>query len=92
MGSAPIGETFAGSGSHTRILVANSNQSGPSSVAPTVAVIDPAKALRRQPALLGYISSGQLPREIAIEPDGKTALVTNDLAGQVQAIDLTTLP
>jgi DNA-binding beta-propeller fold protein YncE len=92
VGSAPIGETFAGSGSHTRILIANSNQSGPSTVAPTVAVVDPAKALRRQPALLGYIGTGQLPREFTIEPDGKSALVTNDLAGQLQAIDLTTLP
>jgi serine/threonine-protein kinase len=92
VGSAPIGETFAGSGSHTRILIANSNQSGPSTVAPTVAVVDPAKALRRQPALLGYIGTGQLPREFTIQPNGKTALVTNDLAGQLQAIDLTTLP
>jgi DNA-binding beta-propeller fold protein YncE len=92
VGSAPIGETFARSGSQTRILIANSNQSGPSSVAPTVAVVDPAKALRRQQALLGYISTGQLPRQFTIQPDGKTALVTNDLAGQLQAIDLTTLP
>ncbi len=92
VGSAPIGETFARSGSQTRILIADSNQSGPSAVAPTVAVVDPAKALRRQQALLGYISTGQLPRQFTIEPDGKTALVTNDLAGQVQAIDLTTLP
>ncbi len=92
VGSAPIGETFARSGSQTRILIADSNQSGPSAVAPTVAVVDPAKALRRQQALLGYISTGQLPRQFTIQPDGKTALVTNDLAGQVQAIDLTTLP
>jgi serine/threonine-protein kinase len=92
VGSAPIGETFARSGSQTRILIANSNQSGPSGVAPTVAVVDPAKALRRQQALLGYISTGQLPRQFTIQPDGKTALVTNDLAGQLQAIDLTTLP
>jgi DNA-binding beta-propeller fold protein YncE len=61
-------------------------------VAPTVAVVDPAQALRRKPALLGYVSTGQLPRQFTIQPGGKTALVTNDLAGQVQAIDLTTLP
>jgi serine/threonine-protein kinase len=92
VGSAPIGETFAGSGSRTRILIADSNQIGQSGVAPTVAVVDPARALRRQQALLGYISTGQLPRQFTIQPDGKTALVTNDLAGQLQAIDLATLP
>jgi serine/threonine-protein kinase len=92
VGSAPIGETFAGHGRRTRILIADSNQSGPSGVAPTVAVVDPAQALRRKPALLGYVSTGQLPRQFTIQPGGKTALVTNDLAGQVQAIDLTTLP
>jgi DNA-binding beta-propeller fold protein YncE len=92
VGSTPIGETFAGSGSRTRILVADSNQRGQSGVAPTVAVVDPAKALRRQQALLGYISTGQLPREFTIQPGGKTALVTNDLAGQLQAIDLANLP
>jgi DNA-binding beta-propeller fold protein YncE len=92
VGSTPIGETFAGRGSRTRILIADSNQRGQSGVAPTVAVVDPAKALRRQQALLGYIGTGQLPRQFTIQPDGKTALVTNDLAGQLQAIDLATLP
>jgi serine/threonine-protein kinase len=92
VGAAPIGETFAGSGSRTRILIADSNQGGQSGVAPTVAVVDPAKALHRQQALLGYISTGQLPRQFTIQPGGETALVTNDLAGQLQAIDLATLP
>jgi serine/threonine protein kinase/DNA-binding beta-propeller fold protein YncE len=92
VGSAPIGETFAGTGGRTRILIADSNQGGSSSVAPTVAVVDPAKALRRQQALLGYVGTGQLPRQFTVQPGGKTALVTNDLAGRVQAIDLTTLP
>ena len=92
VGAAPIGETFARSGSQTRILVADSNTQNQSGVAPTVAVVNPAKALRRQSALLGYVSTGQLPRQFTIQPGGKTALVTNDVAGQLQAIDLATLP
>jgi DNA-binding beta-propeller fold protein YncE len=43
-------------------------------------------------ALLGQISTGELPREFSVAPDGKTALVTNSNSGQVQAIDLSTLP
>jgi hypothetical protein len=57
-----------------------------------VAVIDPAKALRRVPSLLGYVSTGKLARQFTIEPGGKTALVTNTDSDQLQAIDLGTLP
>ena len=92
VGAAPIGETFARGGSQTRILVADSNLHNQSGVQPTVAVVDPAAALRRAHALLGYVGSGQLPRQFTIQPGGKTALVTNDNAGQLQAIDLATLP
>jgi DNA-binding beta-propeller fold protein YncE len=92
VGAAPIGETFARSGSQTRILVADSNVQKVSGVAPTVAVVDPAEALQRGPALLGYVSTGELPRQFTIQPSGQTALVTNDGSGQVQAIDLATLP
>jgi DNA-binding beta-propeller fold protein YncE len=91
VGAAPIGETFASVGGRTRILVADSNL-GVRSGTPSVAVIDPARALRRAPALLGYASTGQVPRQFTIEPDGKTALVTDNGSGQLQAIDLSTLP
>jgi serine/threonine protein kinase/DNA-binding beta-propeller fold protein YncE len=91
VGPAPIGETFARSGSRTRILVADSDLQHQGAKS-TVAVVDPAKALRRQPALVGYVSTGQLPRQFTIQPDGKTALVTNDGSGQLQAIDLATVP
>jgi DNA-binding beta-propeller fold protein YncE len=92
VGAAPIGVTFAGRGSRTRILVADSNLRQQPGVAPSVAVVDPARALRRAPALLGYVSTGRLPRQFTIQPDGKTALVTDNGAGQLQAIDLSTLP
>ena len=41
---------------------------------------------------LGQISTGLLAREFGLAPDGKIALVTNSNSGQVQAIDLSTLP
>ena len=88
-GAAPIGLALANGGS--RILVANSNvhnQQVPSGVA----VISTSAALSRGHALLGQVSAGSIPREISLEPDGKTALVTSNGSGQLQAIDLSTLP
>jgi serine/threonine-protein kinase len=92
VGTAPIGETFANVNGQTRILVADSNLNSVSGAVANVAVIDPAKALRRVPSLLGYVSTGKIPRQFTIQPGGKTALVTNTGSGQLQAIDLGTLP
>jgi serine/threonine protein kinase len=92
VGAGPIGETFATVNGQARILVADSNLNNQTGASANVAVIDPAKALRRAPALLGYVSTGTLPRQFTIEPDGRTALVTLNGSGQLQAIDLGTLP
>ena len=88
-GAAPIGLALANGG--RRILVANSNvhnQQVPSGVA----VISTSAALSRGHALLGQVSTGAIPREISLEPDGKTALATSNGSGQLQAIDLGSLP
>ena len=85
-GAAPIGLALANGGS--RILVANSNVHS-QQVPGGVAVISTSAALSRGHALLGQVSTGSIPREIGLEPDGKTALVTSNGSGQLQAIDLT---
>jgi hypothetical protein len=56
-----------------------------------VAVISTPAALSGGPALLGVVSAG-LGREFALAPDGKTALLTDNNAGPLQAIDFTSLP
>ena len=89
VGSSPIGLAMVRDGS--RILVANSNLNGKGD-GTSVSVVSTSAALAGGHALLGQISTGQLPREFGLAPDGKTALVTNSNSGQVQAIDLTTLP
>jgi DNA-binding beta-propeller fold protein YncE len=44
-------------------------------------------------ALQGFIPSGAVPRELAVVPGGKTLLVTNNTnSGQLQAVDLGSLP
>ncbi len=90
VGASPIGLAMVDGG--RRILVANSNLNGPRGLASTLSVISTQAALSRSPALLGQISTGSVPREFSVAPGGKTALVTNYGSGQVQAIDLATLP
>ena len=90
VGAAPIGLTMVDGG--RRILVANSNLNNQRGVATSLSVVSTSAALNRGRALLGQISTGLLPREFSVAPDGKTALVTNNGSGQVQAIDLSTLP
>ena len=58
VGTAPIGETFASVNGRIRILVADSNLNSVSGAVANVAVIDPARALRRVPSLQGYVSTG----------------------------------
>ena len=90
VGPGPIGLALVNGGS--RILVANSNLSGQHGVSTSISVISTSAALSRRPALMGQISTGLLPREFGLAPDGKSVLVANSGSGQVQAIDLSTLP
>jgi hypothetical protein len=49
-------------------------------------------ALVGRPALLGLIPAGAFPREMTVIPHTHTLLVTDYLAGQVQAVNLATVP
>jgi DNA-binding beta-propeller fold protein YncE len=87
VGQAPIGLTALPGG--RRILVANSglHQGHPA----TLAVIDAAAALARRRAFVGVIGAGGLPREFAVEPDGRTALITNSASHQLEAVNVSQL-
>jgi DNA-binding beta-propeller fold protein YncE len=87
VGQAPIGLTALSGGS--RILVANSGmrQGHPA----CLAVIDAAAALAGRPAFVGVIGAGVLPREFAVEPGGRTALVTNSASHQLEAVNVSQL-
>ena len=58
----------------------------------SLAVIDTSAALAGQPALVGLIRTGLLPREFGLERGGKTLLVTNFSSRQLQAVDVSHLP
>jgi DNA-binding beta-propeller fold protein YncE len=90
VGANPIGLAFVNYGKE--IVVADANLV-PVPGDDNLALIDTQKAQSGQPgALLGYISAGRTPRELALEPDGKTLLATDNNSGQLQVIDVGSLP
>ncbi len=89
VGAAPIALVMVRGGS--RMLVADTNLHGEHGAASNVAVISIPAALSGGHALLGVFGAG-LGREFALAPDGKTVLLTDNNAGRLQAIDVTSLP
>jgi DNA-binding beta-propeller fold protein YncE len=90
VGEVPLGEIFVDGG--RRIVLADSNLNGLQTATSNLAVVSVAAALAGKPALLGYVATGQVPREFAILPGGKTLLVTDQHSHQVQAIRVADLP
>ena len=90
VGEAPVGLALAGHG--TRIVVADSNRFRAGGAASSLAVVSVSAALAARPALLGYFPAGGFPRELALEPGGRTLLVSNFSSQQLEAVDVASLP
>jgi serine/threonine-protein kinase len=90
VGANPIGVALVNGG--TRIVVADSNLSNLPDAVSNLAVVSVADALAGKPALLGLITSGQVPRQFALEHGGRTLLVTDQNGHELQAIQLADLP
>jgi DNA-binding beta-propeller fold protein YncE len=90
VGEAPVGLALVDGGS--RIVIADSNRFAASGAASSLGVVSVAAALAGRPALLGYLPAGGFPREMALEPDGRTLLVGNFNSGQLEAVDVADLP
>jgi serine/threonine protein kinase len=88
VGEGPIGFTFIKNGSE--IMVADSDLNNRPNVQPDISVVSVSKALNRQPALLGLVKSGDLPRQFFAQE--KRLLVTNYGSGQLQNILIPDLP
>jgi hypothetical protein len=90
VGENPIGLAFVKHGKEIVIADANLNSVHG---ADNLAVIDTQKALdRASGALLGYIPTGKTPRELAVEPNGRTLLATDNYSGQLQVVGVGSLP
>jgi len=90
VGELPVGLALVRGG--TRIVVADSNRFDVGGQAASLAVVDVPAALAGRPALLGYLPAGRFAREMALEPDGGTLLVTNFASGQLEAVSVPDLP
>jgi DNA-binding beta-propeller fold protein YncE len=90
VGEAPVGLALADGG--TRIVVADSNRFDAPNATSNLAVVSVPSALAGRPSLVGYLPAGAFPRQMALEPDGKTLLVTNFVSRQLEAVGVAGLP
>jgi DNA-binding beta-propeller fold protein YncE len=90
VGEAPVGLALSGDGQ--RLVVADSDRFSAKGATANLAVVNVSAALAGRPALLGLIPAGAFPREMTVIPHTDTLLVTDYLAGQVQAVNLATAP
>jgi DNA-binding beta-propeller fold protein YncE len=90
VGESPMGETFVQGGS--RIVIADTNLYRLKSATANLAVIDTTKALAGHPALLGYVPTGLIPRQFAVEDGGSVLLVADQGSHRVQALRVADLP
>jgi DNA-binding beta-propeller fold protein YncE len=89
VGQTPTGVTLVDGGA--KIIVADSNFNGVPG-ADNLAVVDTARAIARKPALAGYIPSGRSPLRFAQPAFRPDLYVSDSGAGQIQIVDVSTLP
>ena len=89
VGEAPVG--LAAVRGSSLLVVADSNRFGASGATSDLDVVNVAAALAGRPAVVGHIRAGLFPRDMTLAPDG-TLLVSNFDSGQVEAVDVATVP
>ncbi len=90
VGETPIGLTLVSNGS--RMVVADTDIHTTSPTAHNLAVLNVANALAGKRALLGYLSTGAMPREFGSVPGGRYLLISDSGSAQVQIVDVSKLP
>ena len=84
VGEAPVGLALVDGGRD--LVVADSNRFGSAGARAQLTVLSTPAALAHRPAILGTVPAGSFPREMALEPDGRTLLVGNFGSDQVEAV------
>ncbi|KAK4553365.1 hypothetical protein LTR86_009666 [Recurvomyces mirabilis] len=94
VGNAPVDLVFVKNG--TRIVTADSNRFGYAGAVAGLTVVDVEAALSGKggntTAVLGRVPTGFFPRDLAVSPDGRWVMCTVYSSGEVQVIDVETLP
>jgi DNA-binding beta-propeller fold protein YncE len=84
VGEAPVGLALIDGG--RRVAVTDSNRFGATGASSGVTLVSTAAARAHRAAVIGSVAAGGFPREMALEPDGATLLVTNFASSQLEAI------
>ncbi len=90
VGEAPVGLMLVRGGS--LVVVADSNRFNAPGGSSGLSVVDVAAALAGRPAVIGTITAGRFPREMALVPGGQRLLVSNYLSEQLEAISVPSIP
>ena len=84
VGEAPVGLAPVDNG--RLVVVADSNRFNAKGAHSGLTIVDTAKLLTNRPAILGTIAAHRFPREMALEPNGRTLLVNNAKSSQLEAV------
>ena len=87
VGEAPVGLALANHDG--TVVIADSNRFGANGATSNLAVVAAAKTSLQ---LVGYLPAGDFPRDMAISPDGTTIVLSDYGSGQVEEVDVGTLP
>jgi DNA-binding beta-propeller fold protein YncE len=90
VGEAPVGLALVPR-KHL-VIVAESNRFNAPGAHSDLTVVNATAALAHRRAILGTIGAGSFPREMALEPNGRTLLVGNFASGQLETVNMSTLP
>jgi hypothetical protein len=90
VGEAPVGLAVLDRGGV--VAVADSDRFHAPGQHSSLTFVDAHAALAGRPAVIGTVPAGLFPREMALEPGGRTLLVDNFLSGQLEAVDVAALP
>jgi DNA-binding beta-propeller fold protein YncE len=90
VGATPIGMALL---NDRRVIVADTNVGGQLPAGNNLAVVDATRALHRKPnALLAYIPSGEMPRQLALVPGSTALLVSDNGSAEIHVLATTDLP
>jgi DNA-binding beta-propeller fold protein YncE len=89
VGEAPVGMALVRHG--TLLVVGDSNRFDVTGRSSNLAVLNVAKALAGQPALIGYVAVGPFPRDMTLTAGGQL-LIASYVAGQVDQVNTASLP
>jgi DNA-binding beta-propeller fold protein YncE len=90
VGSAPVPVVVVDGG--RKVIAGNSNRFAAVHESSTLTVVDAARAATGAGAVIGTISAGVFPRDLALSRDGRTLFVANWGSDSLQMMDVANLP